>query len=438
MNERKTSVAKDVASGLVFGRRAMGRSLLGRAAGAVVASATLIGFMAGTAVPANQAQAQMGMRMGGGMGMGTGAVSRRSLETYSRLLKLDESQKEAAGLLAEGYRGTLKELEKDMEGRMRKLQDEAQDVGFEVFRTEMPKIVREFGDRQQAAEKQFIEDVKSLLTPEQADLFPKVERHRRRETFLRMGMVSGAGVDVWSIQDRLLQQEGMVADESAGEVAEVMDRYDTDMDRLLQEMERMYKADMEKYAAGTEDMFDMGKIQDRLKPYNEMGVRIRDLNRDSTRKLEALLTEKGQKALREEFNKRAYPRVYRKGVAGKLFDAANKLPDLTAEQKEQLSQSKAQYERDVEPLNEAWAKAIDAAEAEGGGTMGVMMSQFGGGASNTALGDARKARREADKAAQERLMGMLTEDQKAQLPSEDSLREDPWQAMMGGGEEEEE
>jgi hypothetical protein len=34
-------------------------------------------------------------------------------------------------------------------------------------------------------------------------------------------------------------------------------------------------------------------------------------------------------------------------------------------------------------------------------------------------------------------MDLLTEDQKKQLPSEDSLREDPWQAMAGGDEDEE-
>lgn len=64
-----------------------------------------------------------------------------------------------------------------------------------------------------------------------------------------------------------------------------------------------------------------------------------------------------------------------------------------------------------------------------------MMSGFGGG-NDPALADARKARRTADNSAKDRLMDLLTEDQK-QLPSEDSLREDPWQAMAGGDEDEE-
>ena len=72
------------------------------------------------------------------------------------------------------------------------------------------------------------------------------------------------------------------------------------------------------------------------------------------------------------------------------------------------------------------------------GRPGVIFATSGPGATNTltALADARKARRAADRAAQDRLMDLLTEDQKKQLPSEDSLREDPWQAMMGGEDEE--
>lgn len=429
------SSTKRVGLGMGLG---LGRQrVMGRIAGAVVSSAAVIGFVAGTAVPGAEAHGQMRMRMGGGggMGMGATAVSRQSLETYARILKLDDAQKEAAKILADGYRGTLADLEKDLEGRVRKLQDEAQDEGFGVFQKEMPAIIKEFGDRQQKAESQFIDDIKALLTPEQMELFPKVEHHRRRETFLRMGAVSGAGVDVWTIQDRLMQREGIVVEENKAQVLDAMDRYDTDMDRLLQDMERMYKDDMRKYAEGTENMFDFAKMQERLKPYNDLGIKIRDLNRDSARKIEGLLTEAGQKQFREEFNKRAYPRVYRKNVAQKLYDAAIKLPDLTAEQKDAVNQSKAQYERDAAPLNEAWAKAIDDAEAKGGGTMGVMMSSFGG-ENDAALSDARKARREVEKASRERLMDILTEEQKKQLPTEDSLREDPFQAMMGGDDEE--
>lgn len=54
-------------------------------------------------------------------------------------------------------------------------------------------MIKEFTDRQQKAKAQFIDDIKMLLTPEQLELFPKVEHHRRRELFLHMGMVSGAG-----------------------------------------------------------------------------------------------------------------------------------------------------------------------------------------------------------------------------------------------------
>lgn len=107
----------------VSGEKVRGGVCSPHVAGLVVSSAAVIGFVAGTAAPVTQAQAQMRMGMGGGGGMGMGGakISRQSLDAYARILKLDAEQKEAAKILAEGYRGTLADLEKDLEGRVRKL-----------------------------------------------------------------------------------------------------------------------------------------------------------------------------------------------------------------------------------------------------------------------------------------------------------------------------
>lgn len=434
---RRSLIGGGIGGGI--GRGLLGRGLLGRVAGTAVSCAAVIGFVAGAAGPATSADAQLGLGMGGGgMGMGARSVSRQSLETYARILGMDEAQKEAAKILADGYRATLADLETDLKGRIVKLEEQAQNEGFGVLQKQMPKMIGEFGERQKAAESQFIKDIKALLTDAQLEKFPKLERHRRRETYMRMGTVSGAGVDVWLIQERLLQREGIVVEENRGQVTEVMDRYDMDMDRLLQEMERLYKEDAGKDAEGGAEMFDFTRTMGRIKPYSDLGFRIRDLNREAARKLEALLTEEGQKQFRVQFKVRAYPRVYRKSVVQKLYDAAMKLPDLTEEQKEAVLASKTRFERDLGPLNEAWARAIDDAEPKAGGSMALLMNQYAGAGSFPELSDARKARQEADRAAKARLVDLLTAEQREQLPSEVSLTEDPMKAMFGGDDEDEE
>ncbi len=412
-------------------------SSVSRVARILVVAGSVAAFSGGVLVPASSVSGQgmMGMR-GGGMGGGVQGVSKQSVDAYARILKLDESQKEAVGMLADGFRGSLKAIEKDMEGKFNKLQEDAQEEGWGVYQKEMPKIIKDMNERQEASQKQFIDDIKSLLTPEQLEEFPSIERHRRRDTLLRMGMVSGAGVDIWSIHDRLNARESVVPAENAQQVTGVMDRYEVDMDRLLQDMERMYKEDIRKFTEGDQSMMDPTKMLDRLKPYAEVGTRIRDANRDAARKLEPLYTQEAQAKFRNEINTRAYPRIYRKGTTAKIFDSAVKIEDLDVTQKEQVTALKTQYERDIVSLNEAWAKATDAAEAESGGTFGVMMQGFGGGGGNKELGDARKARREADKAAKEKLMEVLSPDQQKQLPSDDSLRENPWEAMMPVADEE--
>lgn len=423
--------------------RFAGRGWVVRVCRLVAAAGLALAVSTAVMAPATEAQAQ-GMRMrtgmGGPMGGGTPTLSRRSVEAYGRILQLDAEQKEAVQLLADGFRATLSDLEKDVEGKINKLQEDAQDEGWGVFQREMPKIIGEMTEKQQRAEEQFISDVKALLNDEQMGRWPAVERHRRRDLFLRVGMVSGAGVDLWTAHDRIMQRERpegetpAVAPENAEQVREIIDRYEMDMDRHLVEMERKYREDLRTMSEGTENMFDMQRMQDRLKAYAEIGVRMRNLNRDTVRKLEPLYSAEAASALREEFNSRAYPRIYRASVPSRLYEAALKLGDLTPEQREAVEKAKADYVRAAEPLNEAWARATDAAEETGGGTWGVMMQNMGGmggeGGGNKELNDARRARRTLDQQAQETLMELLTPEQKKQMPSADSMRENPWEAMM--------
>jgi hypothetical protein len=82
-------------------------------------------------------------------------------------------------------------------------------------------------------------------------------------------------------------------------------------------------------------------------------------------------------------------------------------------------------------MNERWAKAIEDAEEKSGGTVGLMMQgMMGSGDGESPLGQARKARRDLDKSAEETLKGILKSEQFAKLPPKPPANPNPWADMM--------
>src|SRR5262249_12555080 len=137
-------------------------------------------------------------------GPGGGGISSTGLEQYEKILGLTAAQKESAAALHEAYQQDRAAANRDMQDQMKSAREGIQDGDFSVMRDQITAIMRKYGEKTSALEKQFIDDFKSLLTPAQADRWPQVERLRRREQWLRGGgMVSGSGVDLTTLVDSL-------------------------------------------------------------------------------------------------------------------------------------------------------------------------------------------------------------------------------------------
>lgn len=379
-------------------------------------------------VGATEARAQ---GFGGPDMVGMMSISKRSLDSYSKKLGFTPEQTEALQALHEGYRSEAKkaadEFGKAQREAMREAQEE-QDWGA------MGKIMAKEGaklqERMQASEKQFLEDFRSLCTEEQAGRWPAVERARRRDQFMRVGMVSGAGVDVLAAADRT--KTAMTGNEAYDAVAE---QYELEIDRKLTEFKRVQEEMQAEQMKQAEEGFDfskmqemMAKAQEMLKPIVEISTSLRDTNREYARKLADLMTEADRNKFNAEVDLRTHPKVYRASHTTKSLDAALKLADLTPEQAEQIRGIRDSYAADAQGLNTRWASAIEEQEAKNGGTFGVMTMGFmgGGDEGQDPVRDARKARRDLDKQVLERLKGGLTEAQREQLPTRD---EEPFNPM---------
>ncbi len=375
--------------------------------------------------PAPRAQAQFGMDA---RSMDV-SVTRRSVDTMAKVLNMSKEQKVAAVMLYEGYKNEYNASRDKMEAGMKSIQEKVADTqDFTLFQKEMPKLAQEFRERSEAIEKTFMNDVKSALNDDQLSKWPKIERLRRREQFMRIGMVTGAAVDLTRVLDR-----AKAMPEGGGDLQNVVDRYEVDMDRHLVEMQRVQREAEEKMMKGEGNMFDMGRVQEMLKTFYEVGKDMRETNKTYARKMAMLMDETARSRFEDEVNLRAFPRVYKQGHVVKQMDAAEKLPDLGAGKKAEIATMKETYLREVAAANEKWAKAIEDRDDKGGGTFAVMMQsmQGGGGDLNKEVNAARQVRKELDAKLKDRLEGMLTDDQKAQLPpAPPEQRGNPWADFM--------
>ncbi|MBS0195645.1 MAG: hypothetical protein JSR77_02700 [Planctomycetes bacterium] len=351
----------------------------------------------------------------GGPGGGSGMVSKRAVEKYAEILGLSAEQKEAALTMQSGYAAAYAEKQKAMRDSMDEVRRAADDSGDQtVFMERMPKIEKDFREGVTKLEKDFFNDLKSLVSgAAQEEKWVKVERARRREVGLRQGTVSGESVDLISVVEGL-----KLSPEAAKNITPILDAYEAELDRQLQARDAG-KADGPAWEPGKP--IDIEQIQKQMKESREAGLKVREVNQNNAHKIEALLPEETRAAFNSAVRKASFPRVFREPRVLKELDAALKLSDLDAQQRESLNEIKASYQRDVEPVNNNWANAIEASDNRGdtgaiGGAGGGMVLSMNEESQD--LKDARKARRELDEKASDKLRKVLRQDQKDKLPKQ--------------------
>lgn len=398
-----------------------------------LAVAVITGATGALTLTATESNAQIGMRFGGG-GMGDSPITKRSIQRFAKSLGLDDEQKENALNLLEGYQSEHKAATEEMQAGMQALQEKFRDEqDFTVFQKEAPKLGEVFKEKTNAAEKKFFDDLKLLCTDKQIEKWPSLERQRRREKGLKMPMFSGSAMDVISMVDR-----ANVGDKP--EVQAALNTYETEMDKLLQDLERVQKDWEESMTKGnSQDMFDPTKLQERMKPMNDASKKIRDLNRDTARKVGGMLEGETKTKFEDAVNRQSFPRIYRTAHVMKQMDAAMDFKDLPEDKKAQLKTIKESYTKDAAVANQKWAEATMAREEKAGGTMGVMMTMWGGGdddPTKKAEKEARDDRKKIDDATKKRVEELLSEEQRKRLPAREPNQQNPWMDFMPDEEDE--
>lgn len=416
-------------------RRSIVASMLAFA-GSTMPSAGLIAGTAAVLAPIGVASAQFSFRgPGSGSWQSEATINGRSLDRYMKVLGLDDDQKAAARALLEGYQEAERQHSNAIRDAFRgeQVQINTNDAGkndADKSRAQRRVVTRSGGPgggqdgghargpdpeamakfeaaAKATAEKkeQFFADLRTLLTPAQEGNWTKLERLARRDAGLRFASVSGAGVDLVTMVDKL-----NLPSDSAAQIQPLLEQYESEMDVLLTQKS---KAQAE-FKPG--DGPDMNALKAMMDKQHEAGLKIRDLNRAFASKIAGMLPPEYQTKLTESFRLASFKKAYREGKTDKLLSNAEKLASLDSAQKDKLSRIREQYAKERRAANDRYADAIEKAENDGMRS-GVMSFGPLGGNEPKELADAKAARKELDNKYADQINALLTDQQRAELPA---------------------
>ncbi len=344
-------------------------------------------------------------------------ISRGDIRAYSEVLDLDDEQVQVVEMLHEGYVQAAQRLNVQHQDVMREVKSAwgakgSGGVDHEAIADATQRWAQAQGDAyRQNLELQsgLFDDVRAVLRPDQADRMERVERMRRRQMLL-------GGLDLsWTRVDLVtcLERAGVAGMETV-EFEEAILQYEIAMDR---ELSRLVPFTME----FIEDSAQMKLSPDRsqmIRTMDELYDRarsIRGINKRHARVIATHIQEGEIAQFEAQVRTEAFPEIYRSSPIGRALRVAVGLADLEEGQAEQIVDLLAQYERELEAVNRAWASARDDRDSKirGGELYSGQVPKF-----DPDVEAARQTRREIERRYRERLESVLTPAQIERLPKD--------------------
>ncbi|MBL0927010.1 MAG: hypothetical protein IBJ11_05070 [Phycisphaerales bacterium] len=355
---------------------------------------------------------------------GQASVRPDDFNAMVRILNLSGEQRAAAESLFKSYNEARQRASAKMSAFQRSL-GEAYPRTWqdERYTKEWQAVSADYMAHGQKLRDAFVEDIKTLLTPEQEGRWPRLERAERRRTTLLTAMAVGARTDLVTLTARVLGSET-----TPPAVADLLDQYELEVDRAHEDMVKAGKEMQEKgealerkMKAGEEmNMLEMiSSGQEILAAQARSARGLREVNLKYLRKLgEELKPEQREEMEFAYYSDRGFAPefdVMARGAvpAASLFERASALPDLTADQRGRLASVRAEFRREsLVVLRRRFEHAVQQEERQSkGGVLTMFGGMFGG--------EGKRLADEAEKVnarAVENLRGLLTDEQLERMP----------------------
>ncbi|CAG0983714.1 hypothetical protein PHYC_01907 [Phycisphaerales bacterium] len=264
--------------------------------------------------------------------------SKGDITIVARVLTLSDSEREALIALHEGYVQALRSrgeaIGEDMEERI----ERAQALSSPELAQAKPEEINAWDAEAKKHKEAFLDDLKSLLTREQADRWPLAERELRRFKSIGSGRLRGESVDLV----RLIE-EGLPKAWTNPQVAEVLVRYAEAMDSALRAREDYITGERQNefQSKASSDRDAAAKIWEEALAKR---VAVRDLNLRFAEQVAALLPEDLGERLRRAVFEKSFPSLVKPTRSESVIRAAAALTSLSSSQQETIRGMVADYD----------------------------------------------------------------------------------------------
>lgn len=340
------------------------------------------------------------------------SVTSDQIRDYSKRLALTSEQQEVVGMLFEAYQTDFAAKARQARDRMEALRDEARETQDPTIWGDMGAERQRFAGERTKMEQAFFTDLKDVFTPEQANAWTRIERERRRQESMPMGVLSGERVDVVRLTETL-----DLSDDQRRALEPVLDQYQEELDRELVARDVIYieaQGRMREFFTGGGDEASLQQLVERGRT---AGGRVRDVNRRFSRQVEQMLPEEQRESFVSAVKRESFPMVYGPRSYGqRVLEAAVDIEGLTESQRTAIAAAREQYTRDAATINARMERAIEEQEA----TFDLAQMRQGGWfrmANEGPMGDLRRERRELDDTVVDKVRALLTPEQIEMLPS---------------------
>lgn len=299
---------------------------------------------------------------------------------------------------------------------------------------EMAASAEAFEKEKAALGQKLIQDVQIQLSPEQMELWPVLERALTRRKTLPDGRLDGERTDLFVLLDRF-----ELDDAQRDAIAEALTAYEMDLDGALTRRNE-FIPDAGDRIGEAMSAGDVDKAIALMDKAARLRVAVRDVNARYSETIAESLGDETGGAFREAALRNAHPRIYRKTLGRRAFEAANRIDSLDAEVAAVIGELEAEYERELEQANESIRQTTlksqpdepkrSIVEVRSRLEQGDPMT-FGMNDDEDPIRAAFDRRDELDRRYLARLKSLLTPEQAAQMPKPRKKRE-PFIIEIGG------
>lgn len=365
-------------------------------------------------------------------------VTAEEVERYNRRLGLDTAQSVFTMELFAEFQVRLAEVNASEQAVEQAFMERFSKIGVAdgdrmPDPEQMQRLMEESEEKRTAIQEErvaltesFFEDYKLILTPGQLEEWPAIERMRRRDRELAPGTFPGEEIDLIALCERLELgfDPERVSERGEAALAEVLGRYEVEIDRLLQA--RLEVGARHPMAAGGGGRaitvaFDGEAMEKWEGEHRDAAQRLQRAQQKYGRQIAELLDAASRVAFEAEVMRLSYPRVLSESGVERQLEVILALEDLDGEQKAEVERMASEYAKARGRLDQAWMDAIDAEFADGGGHSpmpgGSVQIVVAGSSTESDVAKARAARRALDREWIDRVRGVLSPEQAERVPA---------------------